>query len=202
VLRTNYRNAANILAASAQLVIDDDYNDLDDEYEHGRRDVVAVRDDGQVWTVNLASIDELRTGAVAHIRNLLSAGHAIAGIALLCASNAAVKTYLRLLSAAEITAINLADYVGRPVAAVKVGTYQRAKGLEFKDVVLPVHPRASAARSDDGRQEARELENRALFVAMTRARDTLWVGRVGAHQPHQQHRPALRRGVGNHQVRA
>jgi hypothetical protein len=180
VLRTNYRNAANILAASAQLVIDDDYNDLDDEYEHGHRDVVAVRDDGQVWAVTLASVEALRTSAVTHIRNLLAAGHSIAGIALLCSSNDAVKTYLGLLAAADIAATNLADYVGRPVDAVKVGTYQRAKGLEFKDVVLPVHTRASTARSEDGQQEARELENRALFVGMTRARDTLWVGRLRA----------------------
>jgi hypothetical protein len=200
VLRTNYRNAANILAASAQLVRDDDYNDLDDEYEHGPRDVVAVRDDGRVWTVHLASVEALRTSAVAHIRNLLAAGHAIAGIALLCASNDAVKTFLGLLAAANLPAIDLADYVGRPVAAVKVGTYQRAKGLEFKDVVLPVQTRTARARSEDGRQQARELENRALFVAMTRARDTLWVGRLRCDEPQRGRQPATSPGRASHQV--
>jgi hypothetical protein len=181
VLRTNYRNAANILAVSAEVVADDDYNDLGDEDERGQRDVVAVRGDGQVWTVNLGSSEALRTSAVSHIANLLTAGHSIAGIALLCSTNEAVKSYLGLLAAAKIAAISLAEYTGQAVEAVKVGTYQRAKGLEFKDVVLPVHTRPSSrARSEDGLQEIRERENRTLFVAMTRARDTLWVGRLAA----------------------
>jgi superfamily I DNA/RNA helicase len=179
VLRTNYRNAANILATSAELVVDDEYNDLDDTTERGQRDVVSVRDGGQVWKVELSSSNAVRSSAVSHIRNLIAYGHAPAGIALLCATNDAAKAYLELLSTIDIPAMKLSDYVGQPVDAVKVGTYQRAKGLEFKDVVLPLHDRASAVTASvEAQQEDRERNNRALFVAMTRARDTLWIGRL------------------------
>jgi hypothetical protein len=179
VLRTNYRNAANIIATSAELVVDDEYNDLDDTTERGQRDVVSVRDGGQVWNVELSSSDAVRSSAVSHIGSLIADGHAPAGIALLCATNDAAKAYLELLRTIDIPAMKLSDYIGQPIDAVKVGTYQRAKGLEFKDVVLPLHDRASAApASVEAQQEERERNNRALFVAMTRARDTLWIGRL------------------------
>lgn len=76
----------------------------------------------------------------------------------------------------------LADYQGVPVNLVKTGTYQRAKGLEFAHVFIPdlhLTPAArSADESDEAFRERCELEHRQLFVAMTRARDGLWLGRV------------------------
>jgi len=64
---------------------------------------------------------------------------------------------------------------------VKVGTYHRAKGLEFKEVYLP-HVSAGlvppASRSADP-SDAEELARRQFFVGMTRARDRLvitWSG--------------------------
>ena len=59
--------------------------------------------------------------------------------------------------------------------AVKVGTVKRAKGLEFKTVLLPrVRPEwIDPAEGDD---EAHIIHRRELYVAMTRARDELWVG--------------------------
>lgn len=67
--------------------------------------------------------------------------------------------------------------------AVKVGTVKRAKGLEFKHVLVPdARPGlvdGSAAPEDEGERERWELELRELYVAVTRARDGLWVGVVG-----------------------
>jgi superfamily I DNA/RNA helicase len=86
-----------------------------------------------------------------------------------------VRDTLHLLQSAGIPAINLEDYSGRPVDAVKVGTVKRAKGLEFKTVLLPrVRPEwINPAERDD---EAHIIHRRELYVAMTRARDELWVG--------------------------
>ncbi len=59
----------------------------------------------------------------------------------------------------------------------QVGTVKRAKGLEFARVFLPrvdeylLNP-ASAE------QERVQRERRELFVAMTRARDGLWMSEV------------------------
>jgi superfamily I DNA/RNA helicase len=66
----------------------------------------------------------------------------------------------------------LMDHTGMPVDAVKVGTVKRAKGLEFKLVMLPYTP-TSRADADEERA-ARDLRER--YVAATRARDLLWIG--------------------------
>lgn len=77
--------------------------------------------------------------------------------------------------------VELEDYDGRPVEAVKVGTVKRAKGLEFKQVLVAhVAPDwLKPAPTNDGQaREAWALRRRELYVAMTRARDGLWVGIV------------------------
>jgi superfamily I DNA/RNA helicase len=76
----------------------------------------------------------------------------------------------------------LTDYDGAPTDAIKVGTVKRAKGLEFKHVLLPEVRASDLAEAgppaDDTRREQWERERRELYVAMTRARDGLWVGVV------------------------
>jgi hypothetical protein len=179
VLRTNYRNAATILSRSATLVAEDEYNDLDEQAERGHREVVTVRSGGQVWETTAPCVEALRAGAIEHVKRLTAGGHSPAGIALLCATNSEAARHRQLLGEARIAAIDLSSYCGNPVEAVKVGTYQRAKGLEFKHVVLPLTSKPRAVASEDARREERERDNRMLFVAMTRARDTLWLGRLG-----------------------
>lgn len=76
--------------------------------------------------------------------------------------------------------INLHGYQGVPSNKVKVGTIKRAKGLEFKLVMLPW---STAAHSHfDDERTARDLRER--YVAATRARDVLWIASQGAtHLP-------------------
>lgn len=63
---------------------------------------------------------------------------------------------------------------------MKVGTIKRAKGLEFKQVLLARVDGALltpvAEGLDEGAAEAREITRRELYVGMTRTRDGLWVG--------------------------
>jgi len=78
----------------------------------------------------------------------------------------------KLLSQAHIRTLNLLNYVGLAVPAVKVGTIKRAKGLEFKLVIVPA---ATAGHPHTGDERAaRDL--REHYVAATRARDALWIG--------------------------
>jgi superfamily I DNA/RNA helicase len=75
-----------------------------------------------------------------------------------------------------------ADHVRRrPVDAVKVGTYKRAKGLDFAAVFLPrLPPPIDPSRfGDPVLTERTERLNRELHVAATRPRDELWLGRLG-----------------------
>ena len=64
-------------------------------------------------------------------------------------------------------------------ASAKVGTIKRAKGLEFKQVLIPDIRREHTITqppTDETDRERWDLTRRELYVAMTRARDGLWVG--------------------------
>ncbi len=131
---------------------------------------------------------------IEHVRSLLRAGVHLGDIGILTHTNFAAGDVSAALAAAGLRSIELLAYDGTPVDAIKVGTIKRAKGLEFKQVLVvrtpprlfepaPVaddaadslaSPDASASVSADA--ERRELDRRELYVAMTRARDGLWVG--------------------------
>ncbi|WP_156725179.1 nuclease-related domain-containing DEAD/DEAH box helicase [Streptomyces apocyni] len=187
VLRTNYRNSKQILDAALTVVADDAFEDIDGLRTPGRRDIDLTYHDGQVVRVTEPTVD-------AHDRLLLDALRALpdgarADAAVLCPSMKAIGHYRRLLAQADIPVCLLEHYDGRPVDAVKLGTYRRAKGLEFKHVYLPRHDAAlpngasaggsGVADVPETAREREELLRSQLFVAMTRARDTLWLGSVG-----------------------
>lgn len=63
-----------------------------------------------------------------------------------------------------------------------MGTIKRAKGLEFKLVLIPDirHEHTiTAPPTDDTERERLDLTRLELYVAMTRARDGLWIGISG-----------------------
>ena len=102
-------------------------------------------------------------------------------MALLADTNWKANHYHRHLRAAGIPTVDLEDYDGTTSERVKVGTFHRAKGLEFAHVYLP-RLREDAAvdrlteEAEHTYQERLELAHRQLFVGMTRARDLLWLG--------------------------
>ncbi|MFB6691332.1 UvrD-helicase domain-containing protein [Streptomyces virginiae] len=180
VLRTNYRNSKQILDAALAVVADDAFEDIDGERTPGRRDVDLTFHDGNVVRVAAPTADAHDRELVGALR-ALHAG-ALADTALLSPSRRALEHYQRLLTRAEIPVCQLEQYDGHPVDAVKLGTYRRAKGLEFKNVLLPRYDDGStdATADTDTARERAELRRSQLFVAMTRARDLLWLGSVVA----------------------
>ncbi|MBZ4020084.1 nuclease-related domain-containing DEAD/DEAH box helicase [Streptomyces purpurogeneiscleroticus] len=183
VLRVNYRNSKEILEAALSVVADDVFEDIDGMRTPGRRDVELTYYEGQVQRAVLSTV-------AAHDQALVDALRALppqewAGAAVLCPSKWAIGQYQSLLTQAGIRVCMLEQYNGRPVEAVKLGSYRRAKGLEFKRVYLPRHDDAlSHAKSTDGTppgetaREREEIARSQLFVAMTRARDVLWLGSI------------------------
>ncbi len=105
-------------------------------------------------------------------------------LAVLLPTNRQVDDYRRRIAGLGLRLQELRAYDGTPTAAVKVGTYQRAKGLEFKQVFLPrletsalgEHPRHG--EDEETYRERVALLRRQLFVALTRARDHAWLGAV------------------------
>ena len=87
----------------------------------------------------------------------------------------------KALQAAGIATNRLQDYEGEHADGVLVGTFNRAKGLEFKEVLIPGLAEAEWPSRwflppdlvGDQRDERLALQLRTLFVGMSRARDRL-----------------------------
>lgn len=86
-------------------------------------------------------------------------------------TNAACEDYATILHRARVPTVLLSE-LGGPIDGVRVGTWARSKGLEFGHVYLP------HAHALPGDEEQSSLERRTLYVAMARARDTFWMGRL------------------------
>lgn len=181
VLRTNYRNSAEILHVAARVVASDEFDDLEGLPTPGSRDVEVLRSGGTAMTVRAADSRSLETALVTQIEEAMRRlGIAHGDMAVLVRTRRELDHYGRVLGRAGLPFVDLMEYDGRTRDAVKVGTFKRAKGLEFKFVLLPgLHdgpPAPWAGECADSYRERVERERRELYVGMTRARDGLWLG--------------------------
>ncbi|WP_433634853.1 hypothetical protein [Nocardia sp. CA-120079] len=136
------------------------------------RDARGVLDGGHVdeWA---GPDDQLDTALITAIHALDAPnGH----LAVITRTNTEANRFLRVLKAASIPIQLLEDYDGTYVDVLKVGTVQRAKGLEFPAVFRPVLPGERPRRRTASQQDTDELAARRQLVAVTRARDYLWLG--------------------------
>jgi hypothetical protein len=182
ILTRNYRNGSEILKAALEIVSGDDFADLDIETDSGSRACETERAGGVVR--RFPSVDQRtqREELIADLRIQLESGARAGDIGLLVATGAQARRWITDLEAAGIPTQALEHYAGESTAGVKVGTFQRAKGLEFAQVYIPsiesAITRPSGLVTAESLHERNELERRCLFVAMTRARDRLWLGTV------------------------
>lgn len=179
ILDTNYRNTKQIVSFAGRAVVGDEVSDI--EGFIGRCDVAAeiVRTGPSPVVVEVGNHSERFTALVEQVQRLSSAGCRISDLGVLCATKKAVRQSASVLREAGFSVKDLESYDGRPTAALKVGTVKRAKGLEFVHVLLPevhgVHLAGMQAPNDPAERERWDLERRELYVAMTRARDSLWL---------------------------
>ncbi|WP_235949071.1 3'-5' exonuclease [Candidatus Frankia alpina] len=181
VLARNYRNREAILRYAQQVVAADSFDDLDVAGERGRRDVEIDRLGGEIHEVAVTGPAEQASALRADLVDAHDGrGVRYGDMALLAPTNDAVASWERILTRAGIPAVPLRRYDGRACDAVKIGTYHRSKGLDFARVYIPDRNRfprpRREAESDDAYRERAALERRQLYVALTRARDSLWVG--------------------------
>ena len=177
VLSTNYRNTSEILEFAGTQIAGLDITDIE-----GAADAAPTA----LRSGTAPALDRF-TSRRAHDQRLIDrirmataeVGTSLGDLAVLGLDWRSVGANQRALIAAGVPWIDLDKYDGTTVDAVKVGTVKRAKGLEFKHVLLAgvrgglVDGVLPAQEAD---QERFELERRELYVAMTRARDSLWVG--------------------------
>lgn len=179
VLDLNYRNTVEIQEFANALIAESEFTDIDDSIaslleaaareapgDFGRHGAVPVSERfGSRAEHDRALVERVRSAA-------REPGVGLGDVAILCDTNHEADRARALLAQAGLGSMSLLDYEGLPTEAVKVGTISRAKGLEFKVVLLPWTPAASPAVGEE--RAARRLRER--YVGATRARDLLWVG--------------------------
>ncbi len=178
VLTTNYRTTAEIAEFAAAILHGETAVDIEGAPEDSpaatlRHGPEPVRQTFESRALHDASFIE-------HVRGIVAAGGRLGDIGVLALSNLVAREAAAALEEAGIPTVELERYDGAPVDAVKVGTIKRAKGLEFTDVLVvraPLHlVQPIVGEVDPAVVERRDLQRRELYVAMTRAREHLWVG--------------------------
>jgi hypothetical protein len=185
VLTHNYRNTREIYELAAAVAEQAAFDDGGAQRESGRRVVRLSRHGVEPVLAGHDSEDDHDLGLCAAIEAAVDAGTGSGDLAVLVPTNAMMRRYRERIAGLGLPAQDLTEYSGEPNRYVKVGTYQRAKGLEFKHVFLPrldpdgLREAKQPSEDDETYAERLDLTRRQLFVAMTRARDALWLGWLG-----------------------
>ncbi|QNO38384.1 UvrD-helicase domain-containing protein [Protaetiibacter sp. SSC-01] len=186
VMDRNYRNTLEIAQFASSIVRENSFVDIESGARGTADAAEFLRRGAKPKVVRFSSKQRHDVSVVDHVRSLLEdPSVALGDIGVLAMYRYHVTDLLTAFRAAGIPAVDLENYDGRPTQAVKVGTIKRAKGLEFKFVIVARTPLAlidgmPPGRLADSERERLELELRELYVAMTRARDGLWVGVLAA----------------------
>lgn len=180
VLRINYRTTEQIRRA-ADLVEAESTDDLDDGTEDRTSTRSLLRGPAPTFVGFPTRPAEL-TDAVRWIKECRARGIAAEEIAVFARTAKRADEVEAKLSTSGVAAAGLDDEQVTP-GAIQVGTMHRAKGLEFKAVLvidasadaLPSPGLMKAAVDPQDRDNALARERQLLYVAMTRARDLLRV---------------------------
>lgn len=181
-LNRNYRNSAEILSAALAI-----------EKPEGESLTAA-----ETYLISSAPVmnyrpslyemksKELQDQAiVALIKKSTSSNVQRGDLAVIVKNGADVKRYSKVLKDAGIWYQSLGNYDGKTNNAVKIGTFRHCRSLEFKVVILPdvseseLPPARDVNTGDEERAEELEALKRHLYVAMTRARERLYLLFIG-----------------------
>lgn len=180
-LRVNYRTSHQI-RTQADRLLPGVVTDVDGTAE-SRRGTVSLFD-GPPPVVSLFKDDASEVAAAgAWIADRLREGCAPHELGVLVRSAAELARARAAVKAAKARAAEFDEKVQTVEGAVSIGTMHLAKGLEFRavavlacdDEVLPLQERVERASDESELEEVYETERHLLYVACTRARDSLWV---------------------------
>lgn len=186
IMSQNFRNTAEIAQFADSIVRDNAFVDIETGDRGAGDSAVYLRSGPKPKVARFGTNPRHDAAVIDYVRSVTAdATVALGDIGVLARYTRHVTDIITALTNAGIPAINLEKYDGTPVDAVKVGTIKRAKGLEFKHVAVARAPLAlidggSVGEVSDSERERIAIEVRELYVAMTRARDGLWVGVVAA----------------------
>jgi len=189
VLRLNYRTTEQIRRA-ADSVLGIEADDLDGGRE-SRGETRSLLRGPDVALKGYESYDTEADEARRRVQRWMGAGLRPESIAVFARTKKRVDQVADALRDAGLPVHLLQDEDPTDANAIQLGTMHRAKGLEFKAVLvcdcsstaLPPHALLSEQSDPADREDAIARERRLLYVAMTRARDELAITWVGAPSP-------------------
>jgi superfamily I DNA/RNA helicase len=191
-LNLNYRSTEEILSWSARLLAPVTVDALEGEGTDslvGYRSLLRGR---QPQLQGYASKQEETEALVERVRELVDGGMAPHEIGVCARFNLALDTAEDKLKAAGIPAVRVKGQIPPGTEGVRLATMHAMKGLEFRavsvlgvsDGTVPFTREITPREADPLQHEADLLRERCLlFVACTRARETLHVTWNGAASP-------------------
>ncbi|WP_067565359.1 UvrD-helicase domain-containing protein [Nocardia acidivorans] len=173
VLKINYRNRAAVHEYARAIDAGNSVDDLDGAPGVTLRDTEVVLPGGTAKSETFPR-REAESRLVQAIR---ASGRALADIAVILNTNREVDRVSSALRRAQIPTRPLESFDGTYTEAVKIGTVHRAKGMDFLAVFhLTDAPASSAQQLTGAERDRAELAARQRMVALTRARDYIWIG--------------------------
>ena len=180
-LRVNYRTSHQI-REQADLLLHFEISDVDGVTED-RRGTISVFD-GPPPEIEVVDDEQAEEELVSTwLKARMDEGYEAREIAVFVRSEAEVERALAAVAAADLEVQVLTDQVEIRRGAVVVSTMHRAKGLEFRavvvmacdDEVIPLQARVENVGDEADLEHVYDTERHLLYVACTRARDRLLV---------------------------
>ncbi|MCG3193080.1 MAG: ATP-dependent DNA helicase Rep [Thermoanaerobaculia bacterium] len=189
ILKFNYRTTKQIQAA-AEAVLSGDVDDLDGETET-RKDVQSILSGPVPVLSGFETPREQDAFIVSEIERLKANGFQLSEIAVFARTNDLARSIQNALHKAGIESGLIDRSTDGTETGVQIGTMHRAKGLEFKAVIisncqegcLPSPAALKEADSPAEREILLALERQLLYVSLTRARDEAIVTWCGEPSP-------------------
>ena len=189
-LTLSYRSTHEILSTAEALLGTEDWDDLD-----GGTDTLAgyrsVLRGPQPSLRGYASWTDEVAGIVSQVREWLPADGSPFSVGVAVPENRLVEDVLKALDETRIEAASIGRDGPRKPGAVHVGTLHRFKGLEYQMMLIAdasagsIPSKVMALRAEYPERYDRQLKQARslLFVAATRARDTLAITWHGTPSP-------------------
>lgn len=174
-LKKNYRNTYEILKAAYGLIRDYEFADVDDDsIQQPTQPDYASRRGQRPAIVKCPTLDAEADFTTNRVANLIREGVNASQICIIGCNQLSRDLCAKALFRLRIDHVQLRDDAGYDTERVKISTIESAKGHEFVAVFIlglveDAMPRRNVGSAELPREAAR------LYVAMTRARDQLYL---------------------------
>jgi mRNA-degrading endonuclease RelE of RelBE toxin-antitoxin system len=178
----NYRNTFEISRIADQLISDLQYRDLDETVLENERSHAIIKGEKPVIK-SFATDDQEIDYIAAEIERITSTGIMENEIAVVARTNGQLKAITEKLEGKGIKSIPLENVDTISNRKIYYGTMHSIKGFEFKVVfvagtnseMIPLKKVIDGLEYDREKTEKLKMEKSLLYVAVTRARDMLYV---------------------------